>query len=292
VVDEEVLESGVLGLKAKDVKEAGVACAVCGFRTARKGGSARQALRAHLKRHVRDRRARARPLAAAWLALIAAVALALVPALVDVPAPLVERPRFAAAPALATVWPERLFALLCAALAFFTVMYGSRFARTGMRRWSARYSFASGLSLAVPLLAAGSRWMVAGSAFYWPWLAAALLPWAAAAATASAAAVTRLAVKRREFTPANRLRLYRSKDRDTDLKIRSRVRDLRRAIRDGRFRPDMLSFMESRMLGRLGLGDEMPDPELVEAREEAEERRRASRRAREEWERRHERWDR
>lgn len=291
LVDEEVLESGLLGLRKDDVKEVGLACTECEYRTVRKGSSAKQALRAHIKRHVRDRRARTRPVAAVLVVLMAAVTLAMAPALVDrVPTLQLGSPGWQESPA--SRMAEYSFVILCVTVSLTVVRSSSGFITTGKSKWSRRHSLSSRLSFVILLSAAGSRWLLAEPAFSWPWLVAALLPWAAAAATISSVSMTRLAVRRREFSPSNRLKLFRSRDSMADSSIRSGVRDLRHAIQDGRFRLDWLSYREFKMIGRLGLGDELPDPQIVEARLEARERRRQSRFARQESARRGRRRDR
>lgn len=285
LVDEEALASGLLRVRPDNMKKVGLACPRCGYRTVRKGNSAKQALRAHLKRHVRDRRAATRPLIAVFAVLLIAAMIASVPALAD-QAPTLEFHWPLENGSLASRLTQFSFAAVCIVLAGYVLTAAGRFVVTGKSAWSKGYRLASRVSMFILLLASSSQWLLAGEAFYWPWLAAVLLPWAAIALTVSSVSSTRLAVKRREFSPSNRLLLFRSNDRMTDLDIRRGIRHVRHAIRDGRFKLERLSLMEFKVISRLGLGDELPDPDLVEARLEEEEVRRQSRFARQERDRR------
>ena len=63
VIDSRVLAAGKShGLDPDDFTEIGYSCRICGFATRKAGYPGRQSLRAHMKRHVRDRRSFMRPL--------------------------------------------------------------------------------------------------------------------------------------------------------------------------------------------------------------------------------------
>lgn len=273
LLDEEAIGSGLFdGVPAPKLKEVGLACPECGYGTTKRGSAAVQAMRAHSKRHVRDRRGRTRQ--ARWLLyfLAAALVVALLPKRISSPLVVeLELSLNAGDRHIDVVGPALMLCSVLAAIAVLTAW--SNYLATGRRRWSSRYTFAVYLALVPMLVAVVSRWTEPGGAVSWLWLLATLLPWTIALLTGPGVARTRLTVRRREFVPAIRLRLFRSIDKFTDAKIRSAIRDLRAAIVDGRFQTYGLTGPQQRVLKRLGLGDARPDWDRVDARLEEEERR-------------------
>ena len=265
LVDKIVLRSGYLhGVRPSEFQEAGYACPGCDFRTLKRGDAGKQAMRAHSKRHVRDRRARRRQGYGLLVLLAVALAVAFAPAIAG----------FALLDGIDTGsvmgWSRVdiggiallvLSLLLVAAL----LISASQMLKTGRRGWSRKYSASLWATAFLVLAAAVSRWTVIET-IHWPWLFSVLLPWSAALLTGSEVGMARLQVRRREFNPGNRLTLFRAVRIDTDSRIRMAIRNLRTAIMDGRFDPSILPREQLGVLWRMGLKGVYPDPVFIKRR--------------------------
>lgn len=239
--------------KTSDFKTSGYRCRDCDWSTSKTGSSGLQALRAHRKRHVYDRRARLHPLYRQFVVVLLSFLLFVVPELID-------------AQTVATIvlprWevpdPIRRYVLPMAVLLFaangaLVFVSWLRFLATGLKRWSSRFTFFSNTSLVLLIVSATSRWIADDVPYVESVFLAALIPWFIATVTASQVGTARLAIRRKEFTPNNQLRLLKSKSVEIDMKIKSIAIGTRARIRDGRIQLERLSKSERKVMKGLGV---------------------------------------
>ena len=264
-----VLTGGVKGLTADDFVEAGRVCPLCDFRTTKTGRAGIQSFRAHWKRHVRDRRARIRPILAQLGLLIAAITIALIPKLtgvqfadysnINIQLVIVENDSTIA-----------VFSLICAVSALFVIASWHLFVTTG-KRTRRRIYLVARITSAVLLI--GIATLISLDAIDLQqsgWLALGFIPWVASISTTSSVAIVQLSVTRREFIPPNQRLLLRAKTEVIDRKIANRRSSLKQRIRDGRLKISELSRRQLAIVNNLGLGDIQQSPKEVESRVRSE----------------------
>lgn len=253
VLDERTVRRGVIpNVVLDDFNEAGYICEKCGWMTSKKGNDGLQAIRAHMKRHVRDRRA-------VTHAVLFRILIITVSALIAV------------APEIDTEWSEwitgiapleqghvvidyRLVVSLSALTAIGVITTAIRVEITGRRVWFRKFRQARSTSDALVLGAAMTWWLKLDTDLLGPWLLVALIPWLLTLWTHPMVSLLQLQVKRREFQPGSFRRLMKSKSTWTDLLIRKQKRNLSLAIKDGRIVLGNLNARQRDSFNRLGLG--------------------------------------
>ena len=125
----------------------------------------------------------------------------------------------------------------------------------GKRQWRFRYMWFVRLLVSFMWLIAFLKWSERGQDIWLPWLAPVLVPWAAWALIGTDVALTRLAVKRRTFTPRNQRRLLKSKNERTDHRIGTFRRRVQFSIWNGLIVLDKLSKKRRNSYDQLGVGE-------------------------------------
>lgn len=286
-VDESLVKSGSIpGASIDDFTQGGYACHKCDWTTTKQGLGGLRPLRAHSKRHVRDRRSVVNTLIVQTMVLVVSVTFALLPSFIWlVPTTLVGEIRSLNIPADAEliVAVTAITSILLAAAILFT---GDSYLETGRRHWASRYAWLIMLLPVLMWVVAGLRWLEVGHDIWWPWLTPVLIPWVVWLLGGYDVALTRLAAQRREFQPKNQRKLLRSKNKFIDYRIGPYRRNLEAQIKDGRIVLVRLSRKRRDFMKRLGLGKVQLDKSREMHRlKKAEEKRfkaeQAARRARE-----------
>lgn len=272
VVDEKVVKAGgIQGSSADDFSEAGYGCDQCDWTTKKRGNAGIQALRAHSKVHVRDRRAVIHTLIIQVMVLAVTVTAALLPNFVRfAPSTVIADVRLLEVPvdAQLVVTVTAAVSILFAVAIPFT---GDRYLVTGKRPWWSRYTWFTRFLMVLMLSVAGLRWTETGHAIWLPWFTPVVLPWVFWLWIGRDVALTRLAVKRRAFKPRSQRKLMKSKNRITDDRISLHRRNLKRGIRDGRIVLANFTKNQRDYLRRLGLGKIRLDKRSKQRRLKAEE---------------------
>ena len=255
IVDEELVKSGAIKhAKADDFSDGGFGCRDCAWTTPRKGNSGIQALRAHLKVHVRDRRAVVNTLLTQATVLVVAIAIAITPMLLQILFPdwtSVIRP-------YAPVETGLTISTTVAASTFLAVsvlLNGHQYIMSGKRQWWFRYMWSVRLLMVFMWMVASSMWSTNGQEIWLPLLTTVLVPWAAWVLIGSVVASTRLSVKRGTFKPRNQRKLLKSKNEITDQRIGILRRRVRLNIGNGLIVLDKLSKKWSDVYARLDGGE-------------------------------------
>ena len=207
-----------LGVRVKRAlfKDAGFACSKCGWQTTKLGLRGRNAMRAHLKRHVRDRRAKNHLRVYVWAALmlmftvlVASIGLTLNPELVKT---VIDRLDWSAA-----AGPILFGASLVAAFGLigFEILYRKDPTKT----WRVGYFISLVFTFAELASEAMMAFGVVGTHVAWPWYLSGLLPIIALSATRADFARTTLRHSRRELQPQSYFRRYRSITGEGDSEI-------------------------------------------------------------------------
>ena len=256
LVDESLVKSGAIpGTSIDDFSEGGYACHKCDWTTSKKGRAGLQALRAHTKRHVRDRRAIVNTFVIQTVVVVIAVMVALSPSFIWlVPTTLTSEIRLLDIPVdaeLIVAATATVSILLAVAIPF----TGNRYFVTGRRHWLSRYTWLVRLLAALMWSVAGLRWLAGGQDIWWPWFTPILLPWVVSLWAGYKVALTRLTVRRREFQPQSQRKLLKSKYRFIDYRIGPYRRNLEAQIKDGRIVLARLSGKSRDFFKRLGLGN-------------------------------------
>ena len=203
VLEEKVIRSGqIKEVTVDDFVETGRSCPLCGFQTTKTGRAGLQSFRAHWKRHIRDRRARVRPILKQLGLLLAAIVLAIVPSFVavEIPAAIDSSIRSGLS---AANYVGSVFGVVCAVSALLVATSWHLFRTTGRRKWRRRYLVTVIWSNVLLFTTAATSLLGADEMIRRTWLLSGLLPWLMSASTGSSVALVHLTVKRREFVPAN-----------------------------------------------------------------------------------------
>ena len=275
ILDEAMVDAGgIPGVTKADFVEAGFSCTECVWTTRKKGINGVQALRAHSKRHVRDRRATRN--SHALHAIVFAIGL-----LIGVSPDLVLE-------SLSTTWLSfyplqipisidtfgKSIATVSVTLTMTILFVSSRYVTTGRRKWSGRYKWAEALWVIFFIFVAAMMWTDVGRNIELYWMISALLPWIASVLVRVSVVKTRITVVRREFNPRRGIKLLRAKEYRTDLKINRLIRYLKQQIQDGRIVPSSLRRETAEYFRRLGLGVVQLDLKLERKRLSREHRER------------------
>jgi hypothetical protein len=254
IVDEELVKKRqIKGAKTSDFSDGGFGCSKCVWQTPRKGTSGVQALRAHSKVHVRDRRAVVNTFLAQALVLAIAIVIALAPMLLQSLFPDVETAIRVHVP----IDAELVISMTVVTLVLLTVsilLFGHQYIMTGKRQWWPRYIWSVRLLKIFIWVVTSSRWLASSQEIWWPWLMMALVPWAAWVLIGSVVASTRLAVNRGTYDPRNQRKLLKSKNEITDQRIVIFRRKIELNIRNGLIVLGKLSKRRRGSYDRLGVG--------------------------------------
>ncbi len=255
IVDEELVKSGAIqGARADSFSDGGFGCPDCSWTTPKKGNSGIQALRAHSKVHVRDRRAVVSTLTIQAAVLVVAIAITLTPVFLQIGlSDVVSDIRF-----YVPVNTELILGTTVVASTVLTVsvlLTGSQYVMRGKRRWGFRYTWSVRLLVAYMLLAASLKWSEDGQDIWLHWLAPVLVLWAAWALIGTDVALTRLAIKRGTFEPRNQRKLLKSKNEITNQRIGIFRRSVQVRIRNGLIVLDKLSKRRRNSYNQLGVGE-------------------------------------
>ncbi len=254
IVDEELVKSGAIKhAKADDFSDGGFGCRDCAWTTPRKGNSGIQALRAHSKVHVRDRRAVVNTLLTQAAVLVVAIAIAITPMLLQILLPDVTSViRF-----YAPVDTGLSISTTVAGTTFLTVsvlLNGHQYIMSGKRQWWFRYMWSVRLLMVFMWMVASSMWSTNGQEIWLPGLTTVLVPWAAWVLIGSVVASTRLSVKRGTFKPSNQRKLLKSKNELTDQRIGIFRRGIIVNIRNGLIVLNKVSKRRRDSYDQLGVG--------------------------------------
>lgn len=254
LIDEKLVKAGaVRGATPDDFSEGGFGCTHCAWTTPKKGNSGIQALRAHSKVHVRDRRTVVKTLIVQVTVLVVAIATALSPFFMG----LVSSDAIVEMRLYVPVNAELIIATTVATSILLTItipLTGYRYLLTGKRRWWFRYRWLVRMLVVLIWSAAGSVWLNFGQDIRLQWLTPVLVPWVFWFWVGNPVALTRLAVMRRKFEPPNQRKLLKSKSKITDHRISILRRGTERGIRNGQTVLGNLTRMQRDYLNRLGLG--------------------------------------
>ena len=254
ILDEPMINSGSIpGITKADFVDAGFSCPTCNWTSKKKGLSGTQAIRAHSKRHVNDRRS----ISNSHLLHIAVLSIGLL---------LGAIPKFAPA-SLLSDWqsfyqpyipiPVGTFVGTMAAisliLALTILIISGEYVETGRRWWFHAYRLVERIWITYFIFVGALMWTDIGQAVETYWMIPALMPWSASVLVRVGVAKTRVNVSRREFKPRNQIKLLRAKEHLTDWQIRKYTGRLRKGIQDGRIKLPELTRPEFEYFRRLGL---------------------------------------
>ncbi len=281
ILDEVIIDAGgIPGVAKTDFVESGYTCTKCDWSTRKTKIKGIQALRAHWKRHVRDRRA----IRNSYLLHVVVLAVVLLigssPTLFDESLANSRLNDYSLGIRVYADIFGKLIATISTALAVILLFVWNRYRTTGRRKWSPIYRWTERLWITFLISVAVMMWTDYGRGPELIWMASALLPWSASVVVRTGVAKTRIALVRREFIPKNQLKLLRAKDSETDSIIRRRRRGLKQRIRDGRVKLPDIGRTQKEFLRRLGLGDVQVDP-AMEAKRLAKQQRELQKKARE-----------
>lgn len=266
IVDEKLVKAGAFrGATVDDFSEAGYGCDHCDWTTAKRGSAGIQALRAHSKVHVRDRRAVVNTLIVQMTVLVVAITIALSPMFMRV-VPIAARSEIRL---YVPIDAELIIAAMVTASILLTIaipLTGYRYFITGKRRWWSRYTWLARILVVLMWSSAGLRWLDVGQDIWLPWLTSVLVPWVFWFWIGDNLALTRLAVKRGAFKPRSQRKLLKSKNKITDYRVTGHRRSLEAAIRDGRILLAKLSRKRRDYFNRLGLGKTKLDKRMKQRR--------------------------
>ena len=183
VLEEKVIRSGqIKEVTVDDFVETGRSCPLCGFQTTKTGRAGLQSFRAHWKRHIRDRRARVRPILKQLGLLLAAIVLAIVPSFVavEIPAAIDSSIRSGLS---AANYVGSVFGVVCAVSALLVATSWHLFRTTGRRKWRRRYLVTVIWSNVLLFTTAATSLLGADEMIRRTWLLSGLLPWLMSAST-------------------------------------------------------------------------------------------------------------
>ena len=255
IVDEDLVKSrAIKGARANSFSDGGFGCSDCAWKTPKKGMSGIQALRAHSKVHVRDRRAVVNTYIVQATVLIVSIVLAITPMLLQISlSDVVSDIRFYDSVA------TELIVLTTAVVSIFVAVSvlhsGDQFTVKGKRRWRSMYTWSIRLLMVFMLLVASLSWLEARQHAWLLWFAPILIPWAAWLSIGTGVARTRLTVRRGVFKPRNQRKLLRSKNKLTDHRVGIFRRSVRMNIGNGLIVLSKLSKKRRNSYDRLGVGD-------------------------------------
>ncbi|WP_342841547.1 hypothetical protein [Candidatus Lucifugimonas marina] len=274
IIDETLVKGGAIkGAKYDDFSEAGYMCDHGDWSTPKKGNSGIQALRAHSKIHVRDRRAVVNTLIVQAAALVIAIMIALSPLLTG----LATSDEIGKTRPYAPIDTKLLFAGTATASVLITtaiLFTGYWYSVTGKRRWWSRYKWAVRVLVALMWSVAGTGWSNAEHGLSSLWMIPVLAPWGSWFLIGYDVALTRLAVRRHKFKPRNQRKLLKSKSKITDQRVSIFRRSVERGIRNGQIVLDKLSSTQREFFDRLGLANTRLDKRAQQRRLEWEEEKR------------------
>ncbi|MCH8910991.1 MAG: hypothetical protein IH867_09675 [Chloroflexi bacterium] len=280
LLDEVMIDAGAIpGVTKTDFVEGGYTCTECPWITRKKKTNGVQALRAHSKRHVRDRRATRNSLLLNLVVLAIGLFIGASSELI-VKSLFMNRLDFYSPDIpIAVDILERSIAAVSVTLAAIVLFVSIQYITTGRRKWSRSYKWLERLWITYFIFVAAMMWTDIGQTLEIIWVISILLPWLASLFVRGGVAKTRLTVVRREFEPQGQLKLFRSKDIWIDFKIQKLTRLLKEQIRDGRVKLPDLRRSQLEYLRRLGLGGVQVSPTL-EVKRVSQERREMQTKAR------------
>jgi hypothetical protein len=275
VIDERVVKvADQFGATRDDFKVAGFTCRNCGYVTKKRGFNGRQALRAHLKRHVRERRAVLRPLFIQVAVAVLTLAIYLVAPVVssnflpmdeqiDVFSAYVLLPERSIEIAVVAVPSIMVLAHWAAALKL------DRAGRNKSRRLTSVMLWTNSVMLPVAgIIASGAL-----GTLLWPgWFAGFLALWLSNMFLAPAVSRLKLGMARREYQPSGYAPLFRTVSAEIDARLSAFRGRIRRAIYRGDLDPEKTDADRRRILEALGLGHVKPRPRSPRPRQAGEER--------------------
>lgn len=254
IVDEELVKSrAIKHAEVDDFSDGGFGCPECAWTTPRKGNSGIQALRAHSKVHVRDRRAVVNTLFVQVAVLVVAVAIALTPMLLqnglsDVVSNFRLNVPVGTEPIIVTT------SIVSISFTVSILLTGRQYGMKGKRQWWFNYTWSVRLLVAFMLLLASLKWLEHEQDIWLPWLAPVLVPWVVWVLIGGEVALTHLSVKRGTFKPRNQRKLLKSKNELTDQRIGIFRRGVVVNIRNGLIVLGKLSKTRRDSYDRLGVG--------------------------------------
>ena len=280
LLDQDMIDlDSIPGVTKTDFVESGYTCTKCDWITRKKKTNGVQALRAHSKRHVYDRRATRNSHILHLIVLAIGLFIGLSPELIADSLFRNQLGIYSSDIPIAVDILERSIAAVSVTLAVIVLFVSSQYVTTGRRKWSRSYKWIERLWITYFIFVAGMMWTDIGRTLEILWVISILLPWLASLFVRGGVAKTRLTVVRREFEPQGQLKLFRSKDIWIDFKIQKLTRLLKEQIRDGRVKLPDLRRSQLEHLRRLGLGSVQVSPTL-EAKRVSQERREMQTKAR------------
>ncbi len=263
IVDKRVVGAArQFGATREDFKDGGFSCNKCKWRTKKRGFSGRQALRAHLKRHVRERRSILRPLMVQAVVVLCAVSIYLFADEIPAEVAPVDLDRIPVELSVDSELPAKVAAFAAPStmlLAHWVVAF--RFARSGRPRISRIASSVQMLNDLALLVAAAFASGVVGVAIWPGWLAGFLVLAGSNAYLAAALSRLRLDMKRREFQPSGYSPLFMTGSAEVDEKLSSFRGRIKSAIYRGELNPEKVGARWRKLLASLGMGHVRPRPQ-------------------------------
>ena len=244
----------IKGAKADDFSDGGYGCHDCAWKTSKKGLSGIQALRAHSKVHVRDRRAIVSTYLVQAMVLVVSILIAAIPIFLKIRlSDVVSDIRFYdSVTTELIIWTTAVVSTFIAVSVLHT---GDQFTLRGTRRWRLYYAGFVRLLVVFMLLVASLSWFEDRQHIWLLWLAPVLIPWVAWVSIGTGVARTRLAVRRKTFRPRNQRKLLKSRNKLTDQRIGIFRRSVRMRIGNGLIVLSELSKKRRNSYDRLGVGD-------------------------------------
>ena len=272
LLDQDMIDlDSIPGVTKTDFVESGYTCTKCDWITRKKKTNGVQALRAHSKRHVNDRRATRNSHILHLIVLAIGLFIGASPELIADSLFRNQLGIYSSDIPIAIDMFGRMIATVSVTLAVIVLFVSSQYVTTGRRKWSRSYNWIERLWITYFIFIAAVMWTDTGRSLNILWVTSILLPWTASLFVRVGVAKTRLTVVRREFKPRGQLKLLRAKEYRIDLKIQKLTRGLKEQIRDGRIKLPKLGRSQFEYFRRLGLDGVRVNP-ILEAKRVAQEK--------------------
>ena len=272
LLDQDMIDlDSIPGVTKTDFVESGYTCTKCDWITRKKKTNGVQALRAHSKRHVNDRRATRNSHLLHVVVLTIGLFIGLSPELLTESLFMNQLGIYSLDIPIAVDILDRSIAAVSLTFAVIVLFVSIKYVVTGRRKWSRAYKWIERLWITYFIFVAGMMWTDTGRSLDILWVTSALLPWTASLFVRVGVAKTRLTVVRREFNPRGQLKLLRAKEYRIDLKIQRLTRLLKEQIRDGRIKLPELERSQFEFFRRLGLDGVQINP-ILKAKRVAQEK--------------------